>query len=602
MTDPDLSLDAVEERLAKLSPPERGIAEARLGRLLTRRRALRKYRVPSELAVAFGGPAIRVTPLLQMFDAIMVSAQQGYQTRWIVNTPPQETKTTSLNQWGALWLLLHDPSRPIGVASYEQNIAARSGLQVRQIIEAHGAGYAGAKKDPARQDDLGLLLDPRRGQSTAWSLSGIHGENGGMISVGVGSALTGRALRILFIDDPLKDAEQAQSLIYRERVWNWWQSVARTRLSGHTIVVVSQTRWHEDDLSGRLLNDDESRPHPQWSKLIVPAQAKEADPLGRAPGEWLESVHGRTEREWLAIRRDVGERWWSAMYDQEPSPPAGGIFQKEWIDQNRVGTHPELAIVCTYVDPADNTGTGDEAGIITMGLGVNQRIYVLEDASGHHTVNEWLRVALLAAVRWHGSVRYEQSLSGLKRSAEKAWRDIRYEAGTLRAFRRADLRAAGHDPERVPWPLTPDPDTLAAAVAHVAREDDDALTRRGIEARLTQLWPLTEEVMALPKPGPQIASIRARGTKTWRASNAAGPYQRGDVAHVGHFPRYEKQLVSWTEAQDSPDRMDAGVHGVTDLSSRSGGADVEATDAQLPTRHHRVAMTAIPRSTAALTR
>lgn len=436
--------EQIEARLAGLSPTERAIAEGRLNRVLTRRRAMARFRTPTEMAQALGGPGVVITPMLRMFDSVLVAAEQGFRTRWIINTPPQETKSTTINQWGMLWLLMRDPSRRIGIASYEQGLAARSGLAVKQLIEAHGSGYANAKPDPEREDELGLLLDPRRSQSTAWSLSGVHGENGGMISVGIGSALTGRPLNVLIIDDPLKDAEQADSLVYRERVRNWYQSVATTRLSGKTIVIVVQTRWHEDDLSGWLMQRDEVAPYPQWSRLIVPAQAEEGDPLGRAPGEWLESVQGRDEAEWLEKRREVGTRWWYAMYQQQPSPPAGGVFKRQWFERHRVKAAPELVYSGVWVDPADNTGTGDECGVMFGGLGADGHTYLIEDASSIMTVHQMLRRALLMCVRRRGHVvRLEQSLAGLKRNAQKAWRDIRWEAGVVDAFWRAEVRARG---------------------------------------------------------------------------------------------------------------------------------------------------------------
>lgn len=597
--------DRIQERLAHLSPLERTVAEARLGRILTRQRALAKYRTPTELALGLGGPSVVTTPLTRMLDSVLVAAEAGYRTRWIVNTPPQEGKTMTINQWGMLWLLLRDPGRRIGVASYEQNIAARSGLQVRQWVESYGSGYAGGKVGPDHEDHLGLLLDPRRSQSTAWSLSGVHGENGGMISVGIGSALTGRSLNVLVVDDPLKDAEQADSLIYRERVWNWWQATASTRLSGHTIVIVVQTRWHEDDLSGRLMEEDAKRRYPQWSRLVVPAQAEEGDPLGRAPGEFLESVWGRTEEEWRDRRDTVGSRWWFAMYQQAPAPPAGGVFQRAWFERHRVRSAPELVYSGVWVDPADNLGTGDEAGVIYAGLGVDGRIYLIRDRSKHMTVHQMLRRAILLCARHRAHViRLEKSLSGLKRNAEKAWKDVRWQAGVLQAFWRADVRERGQDPKSVVWPSKPPEKVLERAVAHMLRDDAGPMDRADMELSVfdpkepeDSLWPLVPAILRLPaKAGPPMSIFQARGTKTWRATNASPVYERGDVSHVGPQPRLEHQMASWQEAQDSPDRMDAAVHAVTELAARQGVTSVEAPTGTIPQRTHRAQQT-ITRST-----
>lgn len=584
-------LDAqVEEALAALSPAERGVAEAQLGRILTRQRALRRFPTPTSLARELGGPGIKITPMLRLFDSMLVAADAGYRTRWIVNTPPQETKSTTINQWGMLWLLLRNPARKIVVASYEQSLASESTLAVRQVIEAYGSGYLGGRNDdPDRHDVLGLALDPRRAKSTRWALRGMEEGNGSMAAVGIGSALTGRPANVLIIDDPLKDAEQADSETYRARARNWYQSVATTRLSGETIVIVVQTRWHELDLSGWLLEEDRKLARPQWSTLVIPAQAEENDPLGRRPGEWLESVQGRTPAEWEGKRRDVGSRWWFAMYQQRPAPPEGGIFLRKWFEDNRRDAElgvPECAVVETWVDPADNTGTGDEAGVITIGLGADaQRIYVIADSSSHMTVGRWFRVALLDALRYGShSVNYEKSLSGLKRNAEAAWTNLRYEAQVLRAFYRAHLRALDQDPKRVAWPLVPPGDVLADATDHIAREDATALRRREIEGDLAELWPFVERVLALPETGIPIRGKAAHGTKAHRARMVAPIYERGDVVHVGHFPRLESQLASWLETQDSPDRMDALVHGLGSLAARMGLVTIEPAEGSLPGR------------------
>jgi hypothetical protein len=590
--EPPTELDArVEEALAGLSPDERAAAEQQLGRILTRRKALHRFPTPTSLARELGGPGIKITPMLRLFDSMLVAADAGYRTRWIVNTPPQETKSTTINQWGMLWLLLRDPSRKIVIASYEQGLAMESTLAVRQIIESYGGGYLGGRNDDVdREDVLGLALDPRRAKATRWALRGQdEGRNGSMAAVGIGSALTGRPANVLVIDDPLKDAEQADSETYRARARNWYQSVATTRLSGATIVIVVQTRWHELDLSGWLLEEDAKLAHPQWSRLVIPAQAEEDDPLGRAPGEYLESVQDRTVAEWEGKRRDVGSRWWFAMYQQRPSPPEGGVFLRRWFDDNRRDAGlglPELSIVETWVDPADNTGTGDEAGVITLGLGAtDSRIYLLADSSAHMTVGRWFRVALLDALRYGSqSVNYERSLSGLKRGAEAAWSNLRYEAQVLAAFRRAAHRALDQDPARHPWELAPPGDVLAEATDHIAREDATALRRREIETDLLELWPFVERVLALPATGIPIRSKEAKGTKTFRAKMVAPVYERGDVVHVGHFPRAESQMASWLESQDSPDRMDAIVHGVGSLASRTGLVTISPAEGSMPAR------------------
>jgi hypothetical protein len=138
-------------------------------------------------------------------------------------------------------------------------------------------------------------------------------HDGGVFSVGIGGGLTGRPVDLMVIDDPIKDRKQADSEAYRENVWDWWTDVASTRLAPGAPVVLILTRWHEDDLAGRLLAAEDGH---RWKVLRIPAQADhdpdkgETDPLGREPGEYLDSARGRTDAQWEAIKVRVGSRTW----------------------------------------------------------------------------------------------------------------------------------------------------------------------------------------------------------------------------------------------------------------------------------------------------
>lgn len=560
------TLDAeIRARLDKLNPAERRLAEIRLQRIIVRKKAVRRFPTPGHLA-KFVQPDTIQTRLMVELDKVALSCDAGMARQWLISTPPQEGKSQRVGTVVPLWFLIRNPARRIVIASYEQGLAARSGLAVRQLIETHGGGYKGDRRSMIQEDELGLILDPDRAQQTNWNLADVPGRrNGGMVAVGVGSAFTGRSADILIIDDPVKDAKAADSEEQRKSIQNWYQAVARTRLSGDAIVIVIQTRWHEDDLMGFLLREDDLLATPRWSRLIVPAVAEHHDPLGRAVGEYLTSTRGRTPADWEQIRRDVGERWWAALYLCKPSPPAGGVFQLEWITNNRVKAAPELERTEVFVDPADNEGQGDEAGVIVAARGVDQRYYVLEDASDHMTVGRWLRVAFLKALEWGASaVRYEKSLSGLDRQARQAWKDLRREARKLDAlWQEAALPGMA-------WPPAPTGVLLSQAVMDLARDDATAAERTKLEHDLAELWPHVPAALALPVTGIPVRGFLARGSKTFRAQMVSPLYSGNHVSHVGHHPELEHQMVAWQEGQDSPDRMDASVHALTELS-RSGG-------------------------------
>jgi Asp-tRNA(Asn)/Glu-tRNA(Gln) amidotransferase C subunit len=572
--------DRILARLEELNPGERRLAQLRLDRILRRKRAIAAYPSPGHLAKLLAPDTVQ-TRMMTALDQVAIAADSGFQRRWIISTPPQEGKTMRMGTAVPLWFLMRDPTRRIVVASYEQSVAGRSTLAVRQGIESYGGGYKGDRTYANQDDQLGLLLDPDRAQQTNWNLiDGPGRRNGGMIAVGVGGALTGRSADVMIIDDAVKNSKQADNPTQRQMIWEWYQAVATTRLSPGAIVIVIGTRWHEDDLIGRLLAQDEDSRRPLFRHLIIPAIAKGSDPLGREPGEYLVSTRGRSPAEWDEIRRQVGERFWAALYMGEPSPPAGGVFQLAWLNQSRVPVAPELTLTEVYVDPADNEGDGDEAGVITMGRGSDQELYVLSDDSSAMTSGRWFRVAYLSAVKHDASaIRYEKSLSGLRRIARKAWKDL------LREARKLDeldpfKRLKGQRPH------VPDEAIVYQAARELARDDAEPEEIVQLERDLNELWPLVPKVLQLPVTGIPVTSFPAKGTKTYRAKMIAPMVEWRKVHLVGGkhaYPELVHQLVSWQESQDSPDRMDAFVHGVTRLG-QSSETVIEPPTGSLPSR------------------
>lgn len=142
----------------------------------------------------------------------------------------------------------------------------------------------------------------------------------------------------MIIDDPIKNRTEAESRVYRERVWHWWTDEASARLAPGAPAVLILTRWHHDDLAGRLLAEPES----PWRLLNIPAQADhrpekgEVDPLGRAPGEFMVSTRGRTREQWELRKRTAGTRTWASLYQGRPTPDTGNLFPSDgWARYDR---------------------------------------------------------------------------------------------------------------------------------------------------------------------------------------------------------------------------------------------------------------------------
>jgi predicted phage terminase large subunit-like protein len=153
------------------------------------------------------------------------------------------------------------------------------------------------------------------------------------VTAGVGGPITGRGADILIIDDPVKNDEEARSEAVQKRNWEWWKTTARTRVEPGGVVIVMQTRWHEEDLAGKLLkafhNGPGSEGYEPWDVLCLPAIAESGDALGRRVGQalWPERYD---ENALEAIKVAVGPRTWASLYQQRPSPEEGGGVKRAW--------------------------------------------------------------------------------------------------------------------------------------------------------------------------------------------------------------------------------------------------------------------------------
>jgi predicted phage terminase large subunit-like protein len=288
------------------------------------------FRTPGVLASTIDPRTVQ-TYALDIIDGALVEVAEGDCERLIICMAPQEGKSERVSRRTPLWMLIRNPELRIAVASYEHGVARRWGRAIRNDIAEH--------------PELGLTVRPDTSAAHEWQLDG-HG--GGVYCVGIGGALTGRPVDVLFLDDPIKDRKQADSLTYRDNVWDWWTNVARTRLAPNAPVVLILTRWHEDDLAGRLLAQEGSR----WRLINIPAladhdpEAGQTDLLGREPGEWMTSARGRTVAQWEQIRAEVGSRVFNALYQGRPSPDVGNVWRRPWWRRYSVplwSQHPTAA-------------------------------------------------------------------------------------------------------------------------------------------------------------------------------------------------------------------------------------------------------------------
>lgn len=267
--------------------------------------------------------------------------EQGIDRKIIVQMPPRSGKTLTATQITPAWILAKHPDWPVALTSYSGTLATSWGRQVRRWVEE---GLLGPQ----------VKVAPDAGAVSGWETT----EGGAFYSRSLREPLTGFGAKVLVIDDPHKDFADVHSKTSRDAVWNWWQSVAQTRLHPPSLVVVIQTRWHEDDLAGRLLSHEYDGDPDDWEVISFPAIAEADDVLGREVGQPLftplmdESESEALDR-WERVKQSQGSYIWSAMYQQHPSPAKGTIFSMDWLrfwTMSEGDADPERGIY--YLDPA----------------------------------------------------------------------------------------------------------------------------------------------------------------------------------------------------------------------------------------------------------
>ena len=228
--------------------------------------------------------------------------------RLIVSMPPGSAKSTYCSVLLPAWWLRRHPGHSIIAACHTEALAHSFGRRARALVAEHA-------------DHLGLRLARAERAAGQWSVE----DGGSYFAAGVRGPIVGRRADLVLIDDPVKNHAEADSQAAREALWQWLQADLMPRLKPGGRIVLVMTRWHEDDLGGRLLAGAE-----HWTSLCLPALAEANDPLGRMPGAALWP-------EWEGAdllarkRRAVGERMWHALFQQRPRPDAGTLFRPEQI-------------------------------------------------------------------------------------------------------------------------------------------------------------------------------------------------------------------------------------------------------------------------------
>lgn len=364
---------------AKDAPPDVLLA---MQRLVNPEPPERRWATPGALAKHLDPRTVQ-TPALDLIDAELVRLLDTPDGRLVVSMPPQEGKSQRCSRRFPLWALTQNPDCRIAIASYEHGVARRWGRAIRDDITVHSLGLS-------VRDDLAAQHE--------WQLAG---HEGGAYSVGIGAALTGRPVDLLIIDDPIKDRIQADSRTYRERVWDWWLEVGATRLAPGAPVVLILTRWHEDDLAGRLLAAEDGH---LWRVVNIPAQAEvEDDPLDRLPGEFMASARGRTDAQWEAIKIRSGSRTWASLYQGHPSPPEGDLLRRDrWRRYDEPPTVADELVQSWDLAFKDTQASDWVVGQVWARQGAD--CYLIDQVRGRWGFSETCQQIEALSKRWPGAL------------------------------------------------------------------------------------------------------------------------------------------------------------------------------------------------------
>jgi phage terminase large subunit-like protein len=356
--------------------------------------------------------------------------------RACVSVPPRHGKTELLLHAMPWWLSRH-PEQTVAYISYSGGLAFTKSKRALDL--AHRAG---------------IILRRDIAKASEWRTP----SDGGVISTGIGGPLTGHGANLLIIDDPVKNREEAESVVIRERNWEWFTSTALTRVEPGGSVIVVHTRWHEDDLIGRLKLDRDNH----WEIINLPAVQEDGGALW--PERW-------SKKQLDVKKREVGEYDWSSLFMGSPRPKGGRMFS-EPIEYDKPDLlNAKLLITC---DPAATSKTHSDYSAIVVAAGKLGedglvRADILEAYRVQMDIPQLVQLLVRIQKKWSPSVGFNptpiavEAVGGFKavpqmlRQIDKKLRLIEIQP-TQDKFTRALPTAAAWNDGRIRCPMQNQPD------------------------------------------------------------------------------------------------------------------------------------------------
>lgn len=375
-------------------------------------------------------PRQTTRPHIKLIDDNLTWLHNTPDAKLMVIAPPRAGKSDLISRRFPFYGLTRRPTDRYIITSYASNLAQGHAAAIRDMIIEHGAPY-------------GLRLRPDESTRADWTLT----SGGGVRARGVRSGLTGNSMSVGIIDDPYRDRAEADSPLIRERVWEWYSSAFVSRQAPGARQILTLTRWHNDDIAGRLLErEGRLEDGGEWKVIHLPAIALTPDPergiypdpLGRQPGELLQ--HPLIDLEdtaelanyWTKRRNSSTQRDWSALYQGTPFDATGGLLTEQMI-RDRTGTPGPVRRAGVGVDPSG--GGRDTAGIVGGHVDTNGKFWFTHDRTAKMSADNWAKEACLLAYEIDADrIVYESNYGG-------------DQAGTLITQAWAALQAAGRIPK-----------------------------------------------------------------------------------------------------------------------------------------------------------
>jgi predicted phage terminase large subunit-like protein len=414
---------------------------------------------------------------------------RGKIQRLAVFMPPGSAKSTYASILLPPYVMARRPGMSILAVSHTTELAEKWGRKARNLIAEHNA-------------TLGVRLSDDSYAAGRWELD----EGGEYYAAGVGAAIVGFRADGILIDDPVPSREDADSQHAREKTWDWYKSDLVTRLKPGGRVILIQTRWHEDDLAGRIIAEMAAGGE-RWDIVSLPAEAEPADLLGRKPGEWLwDDAYGYGE----FLRRQKATqlpRNWLALFQQRPAPETGDYFEAEWL--RTYSTEPPRHSLNVYgaSDYAVTSQGGDYTVHLVIGVDRENRMYLLDLWRGQTPSNVWVDVWCELVRKWKPSFWAEeggQIVSGVGPFLEQRARERqaythreRFASRGDKAVRAQSIRARMatdglYVPQGAPWLA----ELRAELLSFPAGRYDDQVDALGLVGQLL------EKISAPPRPRP----------------------------------------------------------------------------------------------------